>query len=201
MIPAGYLLKRTVPPPGWLLPAVSHVTEVCSVASCVNDNVVDPQSCWKHNGFGLANSPQVLWGLAQESDGELVGSRLFYYAALEAEIESDGWTFDSEKWRPISRAASSDVADDIAPPGADVALILLGYDVVVFNDFLEHSPLSCNSIAAVARVNEFCLFNEVDEARSAIDSGLFGGGCEEGIYKIFSVSVYRQPVELLSTKG
>lgn len=189
MVPAGYLLKRTVPPPGWLLPSTSHVTEVCSVAHCVNDNVVEPQDSWKHNGFGLANSPEVLWELARESGAALSGSKLFFYSAYERELESDGWEFDSSSWQPLSRAVSSKLPDEVAVPGPEVSLTLLGYDVVVFGDFLEHSPLSCNSIANDVPVNRYCLFDSLSEAKGAVDAGKFGGGCEEGRYKIFSVAL------------
>ena len=75
MIPAGYLLKRTVPPPEWLQPSTSHVAEVCSVSHCVNDNVVEPQDSWEHNGFGLANNPQVLWDLARQNGVDISGSK------------------------------------------------------------------------------------------------------------------------------
>ena len=39
-------------------------------------------------------------------------------------------------------------------------------------------------------MNRFCLFDTFEEAKAAIDCGKFGGGCEPGIYKIFSVSVF-----------
>jgi len=184
MIPAGYLLKRASPPPDWLKTGTSHVTDVCSLADCVNDNIVDVQSAWQHNAFGLANDPGTLWNLASEKRAELCGAILFYYEAYEQEIESDGWSFG--EWRPLSDAPSASVATEIIRPTSSR---LLGYDVAVFGDFLEHSPLSCNSVADKLPVNEYCLFNELSDAVAAINTGGFGGGCEEGIYKIFSVSV------------
>jgi len=161
------------------------------VANCVNDNVVEPQDSWKHNGFGVANNPEVLRELGAKDAIDLSGSKLFFYSAYEHELESDGWTFEPHEWRPITRAASSDIPNDVTIPraGDGGAWRLLGYDVVVFGDFLEHSPLSCNSVAAALKVNSFCLFDDLEEAKAAIDSGKFGGGCEEGIYKIFSVSI------------
>jgi hypothetical protein len=191
VIPAGYLLKRVLPPPGWLKPGVSHVTAVCSVADCVNDNVLQPQEKWRHNSFGVSNTAEDLRLLACEEGVETADAQLFYYTAYELELESDGWTFDTEGWRPRSPAPSAAVPDCVNEPSSD-ALTLLGYDVVVFGDFLEHSPLSCNSIATDVPVNEYCLFNDLAEARSAIDEGKFGGGCEEGLYTIFSVSIVRQ---------
>ena len=189
MIPAGFLLKRVVPPPGWLAPSLSHISDVCSVADCVNDNVVDPQAKWRHNSFGLANTAEDLWSLARDEGAQTTDAKLFYYTAYELELESDGWVFDPGDWRPRS-PAPSDVGDHVEQPSSE-SLTLLGYDVVVFGDFLEHSPLSCNSIAQDLVVNEHCLFDDLSEARNAIDAGKFGGGCEEGAYTIFSVSVVR----------
>jgi hypothetical protein len=186
MVPAGYLLKRVSTPPGWLKTGTSHVTDVCSVADCVNDNVVDVQDAWQHNAFGLANDPRTLWDLVSAKSAELCGAVLFYYEAYEQEMESDGWSFDTNQWRPLSGAPSASVATDVAKPKSTR---LLGYDVAVFGDFLEHSPLSCNSLAEDLAVNEHCLFNELSDAVAAINTGGFGGGCEEGVYKVFSVNV------------
>jgi hypothetical protein len=187
MIPAGYLLKRVVPPPGWL--SAAPITDVCSVSDCVNDNVVEVQNTWRHNGFGLANSPTWLW--SQAALGEAVPGEvtLFYYEAYEQEIESDGWTFDAAEWRPLSQAPSAGVVTEVSPPVPPLRAKLIGYDVVVFEEFLEHSPLSCNQIADAVQVNEHCLFESLEAAKSAVDGGAFGGGCEPGVYRIFSVSV------------
>lgn len=186
MLPAGYLLKHIVPPPGWLSQRPSGINDVCSVSGCVNDNVVDVQRAWQHNGFGLANNPDVLASLATDAGVDLSDATLFYYAAYEREMESDGWTFDAANWRPRSAAQSAAVVDDVQVPNADTTA-LLGYDVAVFGDFLEHSPLSCNSIAERLPVNVHCLLPSLDEALRAIDAGAFGGGCEEGVYTIFAV--------------
>lgn len=181
MIPAGYLLKRTTSPPGWL--GAAHVTCVCSVADCVNDDVADVQNVWRHNGLGVANSVTVL----REIAGEAACGELFYYEAYEREMESDGWTFDPQTWRPLGRTPSA--VEELEPELPAGSMRLLGYDVVVFEDYLEHSPLSCNSIAAKAGVNAFCLFDTLEQAIAAIEGGVFGSGCEPGVYRIFSVSL------------
>jgi hypothetical protein len=77
MLSAGYLLKRVVPPPGWLVAAPNHIKDVCSVSDCVNDNVVDVQDISKHNSFGVANSPSVLWALAEEAGVDTSGASYF----------------------------------------------------------------------------------------------------------------------------
>ena len=187
MLSAGYLLKRVVPPPEWLVTAPNHIKDVCSVSDCVNDNVVDVQDAWKHNSFGVANSSSVLWALAEETGADTSGAQPFYYAAHERELESDGWKFDATSWRARSPARSAVVEDAVEPPADEGALSLLGYDVVVFGDYLEHSPLPCNSAAREVQVNEHCLFPSLESAVGAIDAGSFGGGCEEGAYTVFAV--------------
>ena len=187
MLAAGYLLKRIAPPPDWLGAGENRIEDICSVSACVNADVVDVQNAWQHNGFGLANRPDILTSLAAETAISVDGARLFYYTAYEREIASDGWSFDAASWRPRSRARSAGVDDAVQEPGDDDALSLMGYDVVVFGDYLEHSPLSCNSVAANLPVNEHCLLSSREEAIEAIDAGAFGGGCEEGVYTIFAV--------------
>ena len=186
MLSAGYLLKRISPPPGWLDCKLGHIKDVCSVASCVNDNVVDVQAAWQHNSFGLANDPGALTDLARETGSPTDGSVLFYYTAYEYELRSDGWAFEAAHWRPRSATPSSSISDAVELP-PDGSATLLGYDVVVFEDYLEHSPLSCNSVAKDLPVNQHCLLDGVEEAVAAIESGAFGGGCEEGVYTIFGV--------------
>jgi hypothetical protein len=187
MIPAGYLLKRVVPPPEFLSDA--RVSEVCSVSDCVNDDVIDVQAAWRHNGFGVANDPSVLWSMAADAAADAGGVTLFYYEAYEREIESDGWTVEPDEWRPLSTVPSEGEPTAVKPPTQTLQARLIGFDVVVFGDFLEHSPLSCNHIAGSVPVNSHCLFDTLEAAKAAIDGGMFGGGCEEGIYRIFSVSV------------
>ncbi|WP_156340379.1 hypothetical protein [Sphingomonas sp. Leaf17] len=179
-------MKRIVPPPGWLATGPEHIKDVCSVSDCVNDNIVDVQGAWQHNGFGLANSPDVLASLAADAGADVSDTALFYFTAYEREQETDGWTFDPAGWRDRSPARSAPIADNVRLPAPGTST-LLGYDVVVFGDFLEHSPLSCNSIAKGLPVNEHCLFAGLDEAIAAIDAGAFGNGCEEGVYTIFGV--------------
>ena len=187
MLAAGYLLKRVAPPPGWLNGGPNHIKDVSSVAACVNDDVVDVQEAWQHNSFGLANTPDTLMELATANARDAEGAILFYYTAYEYELPSDGWTFDASQWRARTPAPSSSVCDAVEPP-LEGSTTLLGYDVVVFEDYLSHSPLSCNSVAKDLPVNEHCLLDGLEDAIAAIDAGAFGGGCEEGVYTVFSVN-------------
>ena len=187
MIPAGYLLKRVVPPPTWLVNTVNPIEDVCSVSNCINENVVDLQKIWLHNSFGLANSSDILTSLATQDGCGLKGTTLFYYTAYEFELPSDGWTFDPNQWRPRTPMDSAQVVDDVKSPLDQGSVSLLGYDVVVFLYGPNHSPLSCNSVAQQIPVNKHCLFNSFENAIAAINNGAFGSGCEEGMYTVFTV--------------
>ena len=132
MIPAGYLLKRTTPPPGWL--AAPHVREVCSVSACVNDDVVDLISTWKHNVFGVGNDPDLLLRLATEANVDTAGARLFFYEAYEFEIDADDLEERPLRWRPLTAVPSGNA--ELSPVIAPANATLLGYDIVVCEDYL-----------------------------------------------------------------
>jgi hypothetical protein len=187
MIPAGYLLKRTTRPPGWLI--APHVLEVCSVSACVNDDVVDIVSLWEHNTFGVANDPELLWYVARERNVEIAGVQLFFYEAYELEIDADGFLERPLQWRPLTPVPSGKAETSLAVTPDNMTL--LGYDVVVCEDYLEHSPLSCNSVAESLAVNAHCLFSSLAEAKEAIEAGSFKD-CEPGVYKIYSVHLVAQ---------
>ena len=187
MIPAGYLLKRAVATPPWLLDP--QVQDICNVAACVGDNPFDPSDTWQHNGYGLANSPEVLTRIARDADSDVADLRLFYYEVYEREIESDGWDFQVADWRPLTLLASSSVPPNVTRPAAPSSCTQLGFDVVTSGDFLEHSPLVCNGLTKEIGVNKYGLVDTLVDAVSLIDTGAFGGGCEEGIYRVFSVAL------------
>ena len=187
MIPAGYLLKRIVQSPEGL--TAPNVFDVCSVSDCVNHDLVDIETIWEHNSFGVANNPELLWRLAREGNIDTSDAQLFFYEAYELEIESDGWRERPPRWGPLTPVASGKVEPSLAPIPQN--RILRGYDVVVFGDYLEHSPLSCNGVAATVSVNAHCLFETLDQAKEAIECGHFNGS-EPGIYKIYSVHLVQR---------
>jgi hypothetical protein len=182
MVPAGYLLKRTQRPPGWL--DAPNVLDVCSVSDCVNDDLVDIETIWEHNSYGVANDPELLWRLAREGNIDTSDARLFYYEAYELEIESEDWLEEPPLWRPLTPVPSGRIETSLAK--VPEAKTLIGYDVVVFEDYLAHSPLSCNSVASSLSVNAYCLFETLARAKQAIEEGHFNH-CEPGVYKIYSV--------------
>ncbi|MBX7528175.1 hypothetical protein [Qipengyuania vesicularis] len=187
MIPAGYLLKRTTPPPDWLKTKDTNVDEVCSVSACVNDDIVDLLHSWQFNRLGLANTKDLILQIAAEASVSLEGASLFYYEIYEQELDSDGWSFDPKGWQNLTFADASSIEVDVTPPVRADCPTKLGYDVVAYRDFPDHSPLSCNSVASELPTNRFCLFDSFEEAKDAVDTGKFGGGCEDGLYRIMSV--------------
>jgi hypothetical protein len=174
MIPVGYLAKRSVKKPdGFTLECVE---DVYSVGSCVNDDFVDYSDYYKHNGYWLFDSPEVIQSLATEHSIELQETLLFYYEAYELQ-------FDGKSW--ISYAPEPAVETHVSQP---FRKRLEGFDVVTFycGNAPECSPLSCNCLAQKVSVNSHCLFSTFEEAETQLSSGGFDG-CEPGPYRIFAV--------------
>jgi hypothetical protein len=174
MIPVGYLAKRSCEKPkGFNLP---QIEDVYSVGGCVNDDFADYIGFWKHNGYWLFDSPQMIQKVARENSISLDGCKLFYYEALERE-------FTGEEWRPFFPEAS--VSTEILPP---LQRVLEGFDIVTFyaGNSPECSPLSCNGLASEIATNSHCLIPSFEEAETSLNSGKFADG-EPGPYRIFAV--------------
>jgi hypothetical protein len=89
--PAGYLAKRVCTKLDWL--QASQVNDIYSVSGCLSTNFGSYIGEWRHNGFWLLDSPEVIQSIAQEKSIDLEGTTLFYYEVYEEE-------FDGENWRP-----------------------------------------------------------------------------------------------------
>jgi hypothetical protein len=175
MIPAGYMAKRICERPQFL--DAPGVIDIYSVGSCVNDDfAADYIQFWKHNGYWLFDSPEIIQTVARENSLDLQGLVLFYYEVHELE-------FTGESWRPFSLLAS--IATDVLRPSEKR---LEGFDVVTFwaGNAPECSPLSCNSLATEIPTNAHCLFGSFDEAEAGLSDGKFTG-CEPGPYRIIAV--------------
>jgi hypothetical protein len=174
MIPAGYLAKRVAMKPEWL--DAEQVTDIYSISRCVSQDFADYIEYWKHNGFWVFNSPQVIRQVAQENSIDLTGTSLFYYEVYESE-------FDGEMWHPVESDPSFKT-DVTLPPH----MRLEGFDVATFScrNVPEHSPLSCNYMAAELSANSHCLFVSFEEARANVDKATFNNS-EPGPYRIFAV--------------
>jgi len=162
MTDAGYMAKR--------------VNDVYSVSSHVNDNFADYIHYWKHNGYWLFDSPEIIENVAREHSIALDGTALFFYEVYEKEFDGQNWSlyepetsFPTNVLRPLEKT-------------------LEGFDVVTFfaKNAPECSPLSCNYMAEELRTNEHCLLASFDDAYSKVTSGLFNNS-EPGPYRIFAV--------------
>ena len=173
MIPAGYLAKRVRIPKGLTIPTAK---DVYSLSGCVNDDFADYIQYWKHNGYWLFDSPDIIRQVAQEHSYSLDGTVLFYY-------EVHGQQFDGKDWKAFSPDAS--VTTNVVAPAQK---ILSGFDVVTFfaGNAPECSPLSCNAIAREIASNEHCLLNTFEDAYHSLTHGAFKDA-EPGPYRIFAV--------------
>jgi hypothetical protein len=174
MVPAGYMAKRVVARPDWL-PA-ERVSSIYSVSGCVSENFADYINFWKHNGYWLFNSPDVIIEVAGENNIDLAGTMLFFYEVHEVQFNSGEWTsFEPEP----------SFGTDVSVPAAKV---LEGYDVVTFylQTSPECSPLSCNSLAAEVETNARCLLQSFEQARTLLEGGAFNNS-EPGPYRILAV--------------
>ena len=173
MTPAGYMAKRTQKPKGFNM---DNVTDVYSVSSCVNDDFADHIDFWKHNGYWLFDSPEIIRDVSREKSIRLEGTALFYYEVYEME-------FDGQNWLPVKPEPS--FTTNVVVP---LRKTLEGFDVVTFyaKNAPECSPLSCNAMAKELRTNAHCLFDSFDDACANITNGAFKDA-EPGPYRIFAV--------------
>jgi hypothetical protein len=174
MVPAGYMAKRVVARPDWL-PA-ERVSSIYSVSGCVSKHFADYINFWKHNGYWLFNSPDVIIEVARENNIDLSGTVLFFYEVYELQFDSGKWThFEPESTFPT----------DASLPDAKA---FEGYDVVNFTAQTspECSPLSCNALAAEVETNTRCLLKSFEQTRTLLENGTFNHS-EPGPYRIFGV--------------
>jgi hypothetical protein len=168
------MAKRVHKKTDWL--KAPNVVDIYSVSGCVSEDFADYINYWKHNGYWLFDSPEIIKSIAKENSIQLEGMSLFYYEAYEME-------FNGESWHPYAPEPS--VTTHVVPPSHKQ---LEGFDVVTFyaRNSPECSPLSCNSLAKDLRTNEHCLFASFEEAETNVENGAFSE-CEPGPYRIFSV--------------
>jgi hypothetical protein len=86
MTPAGYLAKRVQIRVGF---HADGVLDVYSVSSHVNDNFADYINFWKHNGYWLFDSPEIIQAVAQANHVQLDCTSLFYYEVYEMEFDGE----------------------------------------------------------------------------------------------------------------
>jgi len=155
---------------------IDGIVDVYSVSGCLSENFADYIEYWRHNGYWLFDSPEIIRTVAQENSIQLDGTSLFYYEVYEME-------FDGKEWSPYE--AESSLPTNVIPPQEK---LLEGFDVVTFyaKNAPEHSPLSCNGMAKGIRTNRHCLLESFAEAYDQLNGGAFKNA-EPGPYRIFAV--------------
>jgi len=172
MIPAGYMAKHVRERPDSLKAA--QVTDIYSVSPCMSNNFAYYIILWKHNGYWLFDSPQIILAAARENSIDVTPTTLFYYEVYELE-------FDGKSWNTFA----PNFPANVTPP---VRKTLEGFDVVTFfaRSSPECSPLSCNSLAEKVPTNAHCLLASFEDAERNLSNGVFHDS-EPGPYRIFSV--------------
>ena len=167
------MAKRVAKPKGFHL---NGVVDVYSVSGCVNDNFADYINFWRHNGFWLFDSPEIIRAVANENSIELEGTLLFYYEVYDQEFDGKTWVnFQGEPSFPTH----------VFEPQVKR---LEGFDVATFycKTAPECSPLSCNYLARKIPTNAHCLLDSFERAFESLNSGAFKHS-EPGPYRIFAV--------------
>ena len=174
VIAAGYMAKRVAQRPDRL--KAGRAVDIYSVSGCISENFTDYIQHWKHNGYWLFDSAEVIRSVAEKDGVQLDGTQLFYYEVYEQE-------FDGESWQDFE-ADPSFSTSVVIPETKQLA----GFDVVTFyaRNSPECSPLSCNSLADELPTNSHCLLDSFEEAKRRIDEGGFTGS-EPGPYRILAV--------------
>jgi hypothetical protein len=174
MIPIGYMAKRVLSKPASF--GTSQVNDFYSLSGCLSGFFADYVPFWKHNGYWLFDSVELIQEVAREAECDLTGTSMFYYEAYEFE-------FDDVNWNPI--APEPAFTTNVAPP---VERQLEGFDVVTFSNGAgpECSPLSCNGLANEAETNRHCLLPTFEQAKQLLESGVFVDS-EPGPYRIVAV--------------
>lgn len=176
MIPAGYLYKLVSPQTEWL--KRSGISDIFSLSNCISKDFLDYVQFWQHNGYWLFNTPEDMKALALQQGTDLCQATLFYYEAYEREYDKD-----TGSWSPSLPEPT--FLTEVRPPEKKS---LQGFDVVCCERDTSPgcSPLSCNGIANEIAVNGHCLFDSLDQAKRALETGKFEKS-EPGPYRIFAV--------------
>ncbi|MBI9018575.1 MAG: hypothetical protein JEZ07_15085 [Phycisphaerae bacterium] len=186
MIPAGYMAKRITGNSGHL--QTKNVVDFYSVSNCISADFASYVDYWKHNGYWLFDSPEIILNLAEDNSIDMTGAKFFYY-----EIYGFEFNEDDELWHEYEPEKS--FATDVKIPEDKT---LEGFDIVTFSvgTSAECSPLSCNGLADEIKTNRHCLLSSLEQARQCLESGLFSNS-EPGPFRIFAVYSVAPPEKII----
>ena len=180
MIPVGYKYKKVqlVADLEWF--QSDSVKDVYSVSDCISEDFTDYIDHWKHNVFWFFDTPAVMEEIAESESVDMSGMTLFFYEMYEKEYNDS-----THCWESFLTDEIVTNLPEFVPPKEKK---LEGFDVVSFScgNAPECSPLSCNWLHQKISVNQHCLFDTFDEAKDALNRGVFTNS-EPGPYRIFAV--------------
>lgn len=161
--------------PDWL--GAAGVDDIYSVSGCMSAYFADYISYWRHNGYWLFDSPDIIREVARENEIDMTGKRIFYY-----EVHPEEYDDAAQLWRIFQ---PEDFGTQVVLPPVKN---LEGFDVASFfaGTSPECSPLSCNGLASAIGTNRHCLLDSFAVAKQALEEGGFVN-CEPGPYRVFSV--------------
>jgi hypothetical protein len=156
---AGYFPKRIVPRPAFLDDAPS-VVDICSVSHCMSAPPDGWLDHWLHNELGFFDSPDIAGQVIGPSEEgfTVFGYRLGTVRFSEGRPELWTWPDIDPEDRAGYRSLGFDVIGKTDMGKTDMAII--GF---------EHSPLSCNAMAAEYPVNAHCLLDDLALAVAAAE--------------------------------
>jgi hypothetical protein len=83
------MAKTVSSKPEWL--KVPQVVDLYSVSGCLSEDFADYIEYWKHNGYWLFDSPEIIRGVAHENSIPLERTSLFYYEVYGMEFDGNDW--------------------------------------------------------------------------------------------------------------
>ena len=164
----------------WL--EVPGVVDVFSVSACINNNFAEYITDWKHTGYRLFDSPELIREVA-------AAHQLIQKPRSSSTTKPSPLSFIMVDGVILNRDKSIETRI-VVPIHKQVA----GFDVVTFpaGNAPECSPLSCNGLAKDLPTNAHCLFAIAREAARLLNSGAFTE-CEPGPYRVGAVCSVDRP--------
>lgn len=150
----GYFAKPTMKRPDWL--KAPQVEEICSASNCMSRADWDWINEWKHNACWLYDSSDLAREVlpSDKRDAcDVYAYRLFPVRYFKGQRQS--WSFPAVNAFPLSA--------DFERLGVD--LFSRSFEnIAECAPLFEHSPLSCNNLAAEVPTNRYCLLDSPEQA-------------------------------------
>ena len=112
--------KKVHSSPDWL--KTDAVNDIYSVSNCVSGAFCDYIPHWRHNGYWLFDSPELIREIASAEKLDLSDQTFFYYEVHEQQFDDE-----IKSWQPFS--ADTSFPTDVQVP---VEKKIEGFDVVSF---------------------------------------------------------------------